>query len=311
MKRWFEHAVLVIVSILSITFISLFVVQYQTLSRAKSDLISLQRDTGSNIDWSDPYWANPYRSPTKYVTRDSYENVFNRALACESKVDGCTQTQKALEELTVTSTRYFALEDGVLLVEESTENGPDRLYRLVSDARDGNQDVTGNVLGSFPVASHPSGDGGFALKRLSNGLYRLDVSADYIEAGESTTGYINASAKRFLTVSSASFDFGLTLRTPEIERGVLEPHLSKDDCATSSKATIDGILWNGNLEYRFAKPIQTKCTYIELGGANIIDFFGQEMVPPLNLSSIDIPLKTGGRLHVEFRGGNKPNFSLR
>src|SRR5574337_879491 len=152
---------------------------YDDLRQQYNDLVVLKYDTAT----------------TTIELRDS-ETALR---TCQSHLEGCKYD---LRQATTTTTRQYVLDSGVTLVEQWNSNQErDHLFWLLpKSAHLDDGPGPKSIIGSFPAVPSPDGNNPVTIERLNSGLYRLAVTADYTEAGETHIVWIDPAKLNFVTL---------------------------------------------------------------------------------------------------------------
>ncbi len=220
------------------------------------------------------------------------------AYVCERDLKACQQqaAESSRNQEEMLPLRYV-LDNDVLLVREAKGDGPKQDFWLVKEPTDDSSEGIKKFIGSFEVAEGPGTMQAFSLKKRSDGLYTFTATADYVEAGSETVGYIDPKTLNFVTFSNVSErQNDLRLSSQDVSEAFITPHLSQENCATSSSAVIDRLDWNSEILYAFRSPPKVKCFVNELAGGIGVSALPTDITKlsvARNQQSFVLPLQNG------------------
>jgi hypothetical protein len=217
------------------------------------------------------------------------------------------EAQSSTDEF-ATTTLLYALDPGSILIEDRGQEGSTLSIQTFDRAN--SYTSTTEVGGYFDHSNTPDfqKDQPESFQRISNGLWRFDIAVDFSEAGYFTKWFINPKLKRALsvgdgTVNAAFEGSGYHIIFADGTTGDLMIHTSSYTCDVDQKQVVDTLTWNDKTVFQFARPLNTRCDFSELGGGYSYFFKGMP-IPALDLESVSLPMTNGSVLSVVAKNGD-------
>lgn len=256
--------------------------------------------------------ASEHASQIWKAGTDGASDERERRLTCEGELDNCQGTLgNAYDQMKANSVKYV-LDSGAMLAREWRASDEVREFWLEKPGEDPSSSTTRIKVVEVPEVVESSGKG-FAINKLSNGLYKFAAIDGNLGAGVSLIGLIDPNTLNFFTFTNTSEkDEGYFITAPGLERGFVTAHIATENCATSSTAVVDRLDWNGEVLYAFKKPPTIKCSFSQLIKKNVYRAFviSEDGAVARDLKSFVLTMQNGQQFRLRLNGAEKPTVTV-